>query len=96
MYHSDTSYCGLLRNPIKSLVLVPNLLNQTILFGSNIFSFACQQITPSLVGNKFIIEHLRNRETNVYQTEGLTIRVHPEEFEVFQLLLLDPKTCNHE
>lgn len=96
MYYSDTSYYGLLRNPIKSVVLVPNLLNQTILFESNLFTFACQQITPSLVGNKFIIEHLRDRETNVHQTEGLTIRVHPEVFEVFQLLLLGPKTCNHE
>ena len=37
VYHSDTSHCGLLRNPIKGLVLVPNLLNQTILFGQ-IFS----------------------------------------------------------
>ena len=96
VYYSDTSYCGLLRNPIKSLVLVPNLLNQAILFGSNLFAFACPQITPLLVGNKFIIEHLRDRETNVHQTEGLMIRVHPEEFEVFSLLLLDSKTCNHE
>ena len=96
MYYLDTSYSGLLRNPIKSLVLVPNLLNQTILFGSNLLAFACQQITPSTAGNKFIIEHLRYRETNVHQTEGLTTRVHPEELQAFWLLLLGPETCNLE